>query len=179
MKKKSMSNFVNPRVRFAGSVPDGAARMFAEAGGDATVSVTFDATAGTVALDANSASVTVRNKKATIGFDLTVTNLPADASAEIVGVEFSKPNEPSGTFDASNVFEDQSTFTDGSGNAHTVYGKWKNGQHELQMVDDNNVPSTGTEQDYGYRVWVQLKPKTGTTNYYVSPDPQVKNEPTS
>jgi len=179
MNKKPMSNFVNPRIRFGGSVPEGTARMFAEVGDDPSVAVTFDASTGTVTLDSNSASVTVKNKKVTIAFDLTINNLPANNTVEIAGIEFSKPNEPSGTFDASNVFEDPSTFTDQGGNAHTVYGKWKNGQHKLEMVDDNNVPAGGTDQDYGYKVWVKMTPQTGTANYYASPDPQVKNQPTT
>ena len=178
--KKPRSNFVDPRIRFAAAVPEGTARVFDAAGdGDASIAVTFDASTGAVSIDDSNSSITVRNKKTTIAFGLTVTNLPAGASAQIAGVEFMKPNEPTGTFDAGNVFEDSSSFTDGSGSAHTVYGKWKNGQSELQVVDDNNVPSTGSEQDYGYKVWVKLTPGTGSANYYASPDPEVKNEPTS
>lgn len=178
--KSPRSNFVNPRIRFGNDVPSGTARVFDAAGdNDAAVSVTFDASNGTVSLDASNSAVTVTKRKATIAFDLTVTNLPDGASAQIAGVEFMKPNEPSGTFDASNVFEDRSSITDASGARHTVYGQWKNGQSELQLIDDNNVPSTGTEQDYGYKVWVKLTPKTGTATYYDSPDPEVKNEPTT
>jgi len=180
MDKKPMSNFVNPRIKFHKQVKAGTAAMFAAVGDkDATVPVSFDASTGTVSLDANSASVSVKKNKATIGFDLSTTNLPSGASVQIAGVEFSKPNEPSGTFDASNVFEDQNSFTDGSGTSHTVYGQWKNGQTELQVVDDNNVGTGGTEQDYGYKVWVKLTLATGTTSYYSSPDPEVRNEPTT
>jgi hypothetical protein len=180
MDKKPMSNFVNPRIKFNKAVKPGTAAMFSAVGDkDATVNVSFDAATGSVALDANSATVSVNKSKATIGFDLTTSNLPGGASVQIVGVEFSKPNEPSGTFDASGVFEDQSTFTDGSGAAHTVYGQWKNGQTELQVIDDNNVPAGGTQQDYGYKVWVKLTPANGSPSYYASPDPEVKNEPTT
>jgi hypothetical protein len=178
--KKPQSNFVDPRIRFTDDVPTGTARVFDAAGdGDASILVTFDASTGAVSLDDSNSSITVRNKKATIAFNLTVSNLPTGAAAQIAGVEFMKPNEPSGTFDCSNVFEDASSFNDGNGAAHTVYGKWRNGQSELQLIDDNNVPSTGTEQDYGYKVWVKLTPGSGSANYYASPDPEVKNEPTT
>jgi len=174
------SNFVNPRIKFHKPVKAGSAAMFAAVGDkDATVNVSFDASTGSVTLDASNADVSVKKNKATIGFDLTSNNVPSGASVQILGVEFMKPNEPSGTFDASNVFEDESTFTDGSGDSHTVYGQWKNGQAELQVVDDNNVPSGGTEQDYGYKVWVKLTPANGSPSYYASPDPAVKNEPTT
>jgi len=179
MDKKPMSNFVNPRIKFHKSLKTGTAAMFAAVGDkDATVSVTFDASKGTVALDATNASVSIKKNKATIGFDLNATNVPSDSSVQIAGVEFSKPNEPTGPYDASDVFEDESTFTDGRGASHTVYGQWKNGQSELQVVDDNNVVAGVAEQDYGYRVWVKVTPKNGTASYYCSPDPEVKNEPT-
>lgn len=178
--KQRMSNFVNPRIKFGKSMKAGSAAMFAAAPGDPDpVTVSFDAESGSVTLDGDAADISVNKNKVTIGFDLSPTNVPDGASVEIVGIEFMKPNEPSGTFDASNVFEDSSSFTDGSGTSHTVYGKWKNGQSELQVVDDNNVVAGVAEQDYGYRVWVKLTLATGTSSYYVSPDPEVKNKPTT
>jgi len=174
-----MDKFVNPRIKFGGTVKEGTSRLFSEVGDDPSVAVTYDASTNAVTLDANGASVTVKNKKTTIAFDLTILNQPANTAIEIAGIEFVKPNEPSGDYDASKVFEDPSTFTDGSGTAHTVYGKWKNGQHLLDMVDDNNVPAGGTDQDYGYCVWVKRTPQGGNSSYYSSPDPQVKNQPTT
>jgi hypothetical protein len=178
--KKPMSNFVNPRIKLGDRVPAGTASSFAAAADDddATVSVSFDAALGAVSLDANSSAVSVTKTKATIGFSLSVSNLPSGASAQIVGVEFSKPNEPAGTFDASNVFEDRSSFTDGSGTSHTVYGSWKQNKSKLKVIDDDNVPAGGAEEDYGYKVWVKVTSSSGTASYYASPDPEVKNKPT-
>jgi hypothetical protein len=58
-----------------------------------------------------------------------------------------------------------------------VYGKWKGGKSELKLVDNNNVRTGVSEQDYGYRVWIKCT-QGSTTSYYSSPDPQIKNEPT-
>lgn len=178
--KKPMSNFVNPRIKFGKPVKPGTAAVFAAADDDdADVNVTFDASTGTVSLDATGASISMNKNKATIGFNLSADNLPGGASAQIAGIEFSKPDEPTGTFDASNVFEDKDSFTDGDGNTHSVYGKWKNGQHKLKMVDDDNVAAGESEKDYGYKVWVMLTPSGGAASYFSSPDPEVKNEPTT
>jgi hypothetical protein len=143
-----------------------------------TVAVTFDGTTGTVTLPSNGADVSVDKNKMKVLFDLTTTNIPAGAAAVIAGVEFTKPNEPSGTYAPSGVFEDSSTFTDGTGTAHTVYGKWKGGQNELKLVDDNNVRTGVAEQDYGYKVWIKVT-SGSTTTYYASADPQVVNKPTT
>jgi hypothetical protein len=144
-----------------------------------TVAVTFDYTAAPVkvALGTNN-DVSVDKAKMKILFDLSTAHLPTGASAEIAGVEFMKPNEPTGTQAPSNVFEDESTFTDGSGASHTVYGKWKGSKHELKLVDDNKVGANGTEQDYGYKVWIKLTQGT-SSSYYASDDPKVKNKPTT
>jgi hypothetical protein len=60
-----------------------------------------------------------------------------------------------------------------------VYGQWKNGQSKLQLIDDDNVVAGVAEQNYGYKVWVKLTPSSGTASYYSSPDPEIKNDPTT
>ncbi len=143
-----------------------------------TVAVTFNASNGAVTLPAN-ADISVDKNKMKVMFDLTAQNVPAGAAAVIQGVEFSKPNEPTGTNAPTNVFEDSTTFTDQNGNSHTVFGKWQGGnKHELKLVDNNPVRGGSPEQDYGYKVWVKVT-SGATTSYYASPDPTVKNEPTT
>jgi hypothetical protein len=142
-----------------------------------TVTVTYDPTATTKVLLGTPNDVTVDKAKMKVLFDLSTAHLPAGAAATIAGIEFTKPGEPTGTNAPSHVFEDESTFTDQNNNSHTVYGKWKANQHELKLVDDNPVGKDDPEQDYGYRVWIKVTQGT-STNYYSSPDPQVKNKGT-
>ncbi|HEX5133488.1 MAG TPA: hypothetical protein VFX92_13515 [Candidatus Krumholzibacteria bacterium] len=143
-----------------------------------TVNVTFDGSAGTVTIPADT-SVSVDKNKMKVLFDLTAQNIPAGAAAIIQGIEFAKPVEPTGTFAPDKIFDDPATFNDGTGAAHTVYGKWKGGSNnELKLVDNNNVRTGTAEQDYAFRVWIKVT-DGATTTYYASADPQVVNKPTT
>ena len=140
----------------------------------ASVGVTFDYQGFNVQLPAN-ADVDVTLSRSKIQFDLNAVNVPQGTAVSIQGIEFTKPGEPSGSYAPANIFENPSTFTDQGGNSHTVYGQWKANKHFLKLVDDN--PPEG-EQDYGYRVWVKCDNGT-TSSYHCSPDPTIKNKPTT
>jgi len=161
-----------PRINLLASMPD---QNDAPSAG--TVTVTFNGNDNSVTL--SNANVSVDKEKMRVLFDLSSSNLPSGASVAIEGIEFTKPNEPTGSYaPGTNIFENQNTFTDQDGAAHTVYGEWKSGKARLKLVDKDNVGATGTEQDYGYRVWVKLT-SGSSTNYYSSPDPQISNKPTT
>ena len=143
------------------------------------VTVAFDYAASAAVTLPPGADVTVNKSRMKILFDLTARNLPAGASARILGVEFSKPNEPSGSYAPGGVFENSATFTDRQGAAHTIFGTWQQGKHHLKVIDDNPVSAGAAEQAYGYKVWVQVTDASGSVSYFDSPDPQIIDQPTT
>jgi len=158
---------ISPRINLAKSLGS----PIPKAG---TVDVSFNWNDSTVTLPTD-ADVSVNPGREKIEFDLSASNVPSGAAVTIEGIEFTKPNEPSGSYAPSNTFEHESTFTDQSGTSHTVYGEWKGNKHFLKLIDNN--PPSG-EQDYGYRVWIKCVQGT-STNFYCSPDPTIKNKPTT
>ena len=148
---------------------------------DKLVSISFDGSTGTVGTPAD-VSITKKGKSK-IEFDLSEESMPSGASARILGVEFPTTGgktQPDGTgYTPGSVFEDATTYNFG-GVQHTLYGKAKTGSaKDLILTDDDEVPSTGAEQDYPYKVWVQMTMNDGSTAYYSSPDPTIKNKPTT
>ncbi len=141
-----------------------------------TVNVTFDPSAR-VPVAIRNGDVDVTAAGTVINFALSPAHLPQGATASICGVEFAKPSEPGGTFAPGQVFGAGVNVAMGSNGNHTVYGAATTGGN-WSLTDNDNVPNTGSEQDYGYAVWVKVV-SGSTETFYVSPDPQIKNKPTT
>ncbi len=145
-----------------------------------TVKVIFDPTR-TDHMRFESGDVEVTKTTQQIDFRVSSENNRTGYKPHIMGIEFSKPNNPRGDFAPSKVFDDEHTVDpNNNGFPVKVFGRPQpNG--DLVLIDHDNADPDLGEQTYGYAVWLKLVSDTQpTTELWVrSPDPQIKNKPTT
>ncbi|MDH3214797.1 MAG: hypothetical protein OEN01_00730 [Candidatus Krumholzibacteria bacterium] len=145
---------------------------------DHKVTITYNNQTGKVTVP--SATIDVNRTQSDIEFDLRcVPALPSGYSAKIVGVEFGKPDEPTGDYAPEHVFADKHTKLMNNAN-HVVYGAAKTGSpSDLILTDNNNVTAGVGDKEYGYKIWVEVDTGSGATThvegYHPSDDPKIKN----
>ena len=108
-------------------------------------------------------------------FDLKQKDrIPGSPQVSIKGIEFDPATYNRG-FPPEVIFDNPFEFKDQKGNHHTVYGRWAENQHELDLLDDNWPDG---EQFYGYKVWVEVD-FGARQEYFSTEDPTIKNKPTT
>ncbi len=142
---------------------------------DKTVNITYNTTTQKVIVPAT--PININQRTAVIQFDLACNPaLPAGHTARIRGIEFPKSDEPGSTYAPDKVFGNEESVTM-NGAAHTLFGVEVG--TTLQLTDNNNVTSNSGDQEYGYKVWIELDTNSGgpvhVEGYKASDDPKIKN----